>query len=55
MEFDLDASARQSRTAVALPDPLPEGRWTVRLRGDSEGAVLLSQTFEVANPSSTRQ
>lgn len=55
VEFDLDARALQSRTAVELPNPLPEGRWTVRLRGDSEGAVLLSQTFEVAAATSTRQ
>ena len=53
VEFDLDARALQSRTAVVLPNPLPEGRWTVRLRGDSEGAVLLSQTCEVASASST--
>jgi hypothetical protein len=55
VEFDLDARALQSRTAVELPNPLPPGRWTVRLRGDSEGAVLLSQTFEVAAATSTRQ
>jgi arylsulfatase A-like enzyme len=55
VEFEMDARAEESRTAVALPKPLAPGRWSVVLRGDSEGAVLLSQTFEVASASSTGQ